>query len=394
MLIVICLEAASQTATNNLPCNAIALNVNLDGNCNYDTVTFYGDETDSGVPNPGCASYIGDDLWYSVTVPSTGAVTIETNKDSFSGPSSIDDGGMAVYTNACDDLILYECNDDGNTTLAQFEKITYIGTVGEVIYVRLWQFDTTDTAGTHRICVYAVDPPTIATNDDCASAITLNLNSTCSPIIGTNFGATNSGVAGSLCGDGLDDVWFKIVLDDTKDYDIAIETYEDDNSITDGVMAVYTENTPGDCSLGLTEIDCDDDGGVITNENFERIELLGRRNETIYVRFWSFENSETGTFNICATDMSSLTTDDILVNEFTLYPNPAQNVVNLKFNHTIQSNEIIVNLFSIQGKLVLNSKKQLVNKGTQLDITSLESGLYFLKINDGVNEQTKKLIVK
>ena len=51
-------------------------------------------------------------------------------------------------------------------------------------------------------------------------------------------------------------------------------------------------------------------------------------------------------------------------------------------------------MFSIQGKVVLNTTKQLQNNSSQLDISFLKSGLYFLKISDGEHSLTKKLIIK
>lgn len=49
--------------SNNLPCNAIPLTVNMTNCSSYST---YSNEyaTDSGEPDPGCASYNGGDVWF------------------------------------------------------------------------------------------------------------------------------------------------------------------------------------------------------------------------------------------------------------------------------------------------------------------------------------------
>ena len=47
------------------------------------------------------------------------------------------------------------------------------------------------------------------------------------------------------------------------------------------------------------------------------------------------------------------------------------NIVNLKFNQSL-GNEIEINVFSIQGKVVLNTTKQLQNNSSQLDISFLK----------------------
>ena len=44
--------------------------------------------------------------------------------------------------------------------------------------------------------------------------------------------------------------------------------------------------------------------------------------------------------------------------------------------------------------MILNTKNQLQNKAVQLNVSSLKTGMYFLKVNDGVNEFTRKLMVK
>lgn len=364
--------------------------------CTKTTVSFDGTETDSSAPSPGCAGGLASrDLWYSLKIPASGAVTIETHADSPLLPTSIDDGAMAAYTGDCNNLVLYDCNDDGN---GLFEKIIVVGTEGDDVFIRLWHQDGVGTPGTHTICAFASTPPPVATNDDCDTAIELVLNVACSPIIGTNVGATSSSAliaADPSCAfyNG-DDVWFKVVIPNDQDYDVAIETYEDDLSITDGGMAVYTEDTPGDCLQGLTEIECDDDGGIITNEAFERIELTARRNETLYVRIWTYDNAQTGTFNICATSPEALSVskDDFV--KFKIYPNPASDILNLKFNQDLATSNIDINVFDVQGKLVLNTSKSIRNSKVRLNVSYLKTGLYFLKINNGINSVTQKIAIK
>ncbi len=78
---------------------------------------------------------------------------------------------------------------------------------------------------------------------------------------------------------------------------------------------------------------------------------------------------------------------------FSIFPNPVTEIVKLKFNKSI-NDQISVSIYNIQGKLILNSKKTLQNNTIQLSTSSLKSGMYFLKVNDGVNEVTQKLIVK
>ena len=80
---------------------------------------------------------------------------------------------------------------------------------------------------------------------------------------------------------------------------VKIETDTNDSSITDGGMAVYT----GACG-GLSLYACNDSGNTDSLEDFERINVYGRTpGEVLYVRVWSYDDIETGTFNICAEEI-------------------------------------------------------------------------------------------
>jgi hypothetical protein len=102
--------------------------------------------TDSGeMPLPDCASYDpadtsgnGGDLWYSVTIPSDGNLTIETDADP---TGSSGDGGMAVYTGTCGSLTLFECDDDdGNGAFGQIIIDPTDGLADQTVYIRVWEY--------------------------------------------------------------------------------------------------------------------------------------------------------------------------------------------------------------------------------------------------------------
>ncbi|MDO5977650.1 T9SS type A sorting domain-containing protein [Flavivirga spongiicola] len=74
-------------------------------------------------------------------------------------------------------------------------------------------------------------------------------------------------------------------------------------------------------------------------------------------------------------------------------PNPATAIVDLKFDKNI-SDKINLNVYNIQGKLILNTKRVLQKNTTQINVSSLKSGMYFLNVNDGINDVTQKLIIE
>ncbi|OAB75807.1 T9SS-dependent choice-of-anchor J family protein [Cochleicola gelatinilyticus] len=86
----------------------------------------------------GNGNYMGGDVWFSVTVPADGIVTIETN--SVDG-SSLSDSAMAVYSGECGTLTQIECDDDdsddGNFSLISINDTSLANTT---LLVRVWEF--------------------------------------------------------------------------------------------------------------------------------------------------------------------------------------------------------------------------------------------------------------
>jgi len=106
--------------------------------------------TNSNPPAPGCASFSGGDVWYQITVPASGSITIETNSNT---GGVIADTGLAVYSGTCAALTLVECDDDDSTD-GNFSKIVLSGrTPGEVLYASVWEYGN-DTFGTFKISAY------------------------------------------------------------------------------------------------------------------------------------------------------------------------------------------------------------------------------------------------
>ncbi|ULC58840.1 T9SS type A sorting domain-containing protein [Flaviramulus sp. BrNp1-15] len=78
--------------------------------------------------------------------------------------------------------------------------------------------------------------------------------------------------------------------------------------------------------------------------------------------------------------------------EFTMYPNPTTEFVELTFNKNL-NNSINISIYNIQGKEIISEIKSLNNGKTQLITSQLSKGIYFIKVNDGISESTKKLLI-
>ncbi len=189
----ICVKGAPTAAIiNDNPCSAIQMPP-VTANCTYSVFTNVGaTSTGSGLaPTPfncagGSGAMIGGfsastkDVWFKITVPSSGKLHISAKPNM--GPGSITDGTMALYSGSCSSLTQIACADDyapypgtGNDMLP---LISASGLVpGSTVYLRYWGFGSQQ--GTFGFCV------TTATNDDCANALYIcDLN---------GYGASTSG---------------------------------------------------------------------------------------------------------------------------------------------------------------------------------------------------------
>ncbi len=99
---------------------------------------------------PGCAIYDGGDVWYSVIVPASGNISLETGTNA---GTTVLDTGLAVYSGVCGALALVECDDDDSTSGA-YSLISLTGrTPGELLYIRAWEYDN-DAFGTFTVSAY------------------------------------------------------------------------------------------------------------------------------------------------------------------------------------------------------------------------------------------------
>lgn len=332
-------------AQSDNPCGAPALPVN--SACSYQSGSNATATTTAGVPAPGCANYQGGDVWYTVTVPANGNITIDMNT------GVVTDGGMAIYSGACGSLTLIECDDDDSPNgLMPFISLTG-QTPGAVLYVRVWEYGN-DNNGSFSICASSPMP---ITNDECSGAIplTVNSNQLCSSVTsGSVVGATASPQSSTACGGTEnDDVWFSFVATST-DHTISLTNVA--GSTTDMYHSVWTGTCP---SLTLFPGSCSD-------PNTSNLTGL-TPGTTYYVRVytWSSSSGATSTFDICIGT-----------------PGPPPTNTNCAVPDPICSGSPIV--FTAQSN---GTAASTVNPGNDYDclFTSPNPSWYYLEISNGGN---------
>jgi len=177
----ICINGPATAApTNDNPCAALQLPA-VTSTCNYLEFTTVGATTTTGAGIPTPASCIGGsgaaiggfgagtrDVWFAITVPSTGNVYITSEPNI--GAGAITDGVMALYSGTCSSMTQIQCSDDtpqypgaGNDGLPLISATGL--TPGATVYLRYWAFGTVNAGGAFGICV------TTATNDNCANSL-------------------------------------------------------------------------------------------------------------------------------------------------------------------------------------------------------------------------------
>lgn len=116
--------------------------------------TNVGATASAGVSVPTCDTlYTGGDVWYSVVVPATGTITVETNSNT---GSNITDTVLSVYSGTCGSLTEIGCDDDSSTD-GNFSMVTLTSAnniiAGQTLYVRVWEYGN-NTFGTFKVSAY------------------------------------------------------------------------------------------------------------------------------------------------------------------------------------------------------------------------------------------------
>lgn len=147
-------------------------------------------------------------------------------------------------------------------------------------------------------------------------------------------------------------------------------------------------------------------GGAIkgdnTVDNFERVDIESPTQGVFTVTVShkgqliddnNNPNPQNFSLIITGSNLSLLSTEEISTNDFVVWPNPATNKINFKFN---KASKTEITMFDMLGRSVYNSTIDIqssLNSG-QIDTSNLESGVYLLKFIQGNNEVTKRIIIE
>jgi len=124
-----------------------------------------------------CGDELANDIWFKVTVPASGNVTIQSAAVSADAGTDV---VMEAYTGTCGNLTSIACDDDGNPDAfpsSAHSRIVLTGqTPGAIIYIRITPYDEGEYG---PVAMTAWDPvlPVIATAGICDAATAVTIDS-------------------------------------------------------------------------------------------------------------------------------------------------------------------------------------------------------------------------
>lgn len=236
--------------------------------------------------------------------------------------------------------------------------------------------------------ILTVTPPPAPANDECANPIVLTPGGvyTDNDVDGSNLGATlSTNTPAPSCGNFNfattgKDVWYSVVVPASGT--LTIETGVNTATTTgiDTVIQVYS----GDCAT-LTAVNCDDDSATETAIGLSRLALTGQTpGATLLIRVFGYNGAQ-GAYNISVFD-ASLGNNDFDNANFTYYPNPVKNSLNLSYSKEISNVEI----FNVLGQKV--STNAINATQAQIDMSNLSKGAYIVKVTSDNQVKTIKVI--
>ncbi|MEM6722226.1 MAG: T9SS type A sorting domain-containing protein [Bacteroidota bacterium] len=235
-----------------------------------------------------------------------------------------------------------------------------------------WAFPTNNFAGFSTNCA--------PSNDDCAQATPITL---LQPASGTTVNAGNSSNTPGCQGSGVTilDIWYQFPAPASGSVTMTINAPP-----LIGKIALYAS-----CS-DAAPIACQEGGLAVTGLT---------PNATYYLQVWleadtmnrsalTTNSNLNGGFILEVQDTSTLSVNDISgdVNEIRMFPNPAQNQVNISAPKNLEQ----ITIYDMSGKLILNNENIHTNSEI-IQLEALSSGMYMVQIKTSTATKLKKLII-
>lgn len=355
----ICLREAAAPPTNDECSNASVLTLSTDDSCdNQITGTTIGASPSSENTCNNEFSEFWKDVWYEFTATETGLYEFTFNEPTFSG-------NYIIYSGTCGTLV-EETN--GCSTSAQVQSIM----AGETRYIMVRSGDNNEGVS-FDLCVFKLPPP--AANDDCSTPTVLleSADATGNNAISGDF--ANVYPSPEACDIGGNTLWYSFTPNFTGTYNFNLTP-------TDFSVNYSVFNT-SDCSQTnnnfVNNMSCYYGAGDLVTD------LVA--GNTYLIAIYTF-NSNLNPFNLLVYPDASLSTESNTIEGFKYYPNPVNNVLKVEAKNTISN----VSVYNIVGQRV--QWVQPNNLKATIDMSELDSGIYFVTLTSGASQNTIKIVKK
>ena len=307
-------------------------------------------------------------LWYSFT-GSGSAQTVTLNLC-----GSAYDSSVLVYTGTSGNLTLVAGNDDDGTCVSNTanSKVIFTSDGTTTYYIAVEGYNVGSVgAFTMNVTCAAVIPPAVA-NQDCGTSLPVLVNGLDNNS-DNSFGTVSSAQPTCDLFGSIQDVWFSFEAPASGlvTCQVTPTTMTSANfTIYSGTCGALTQLT-GACNANLT---------VATSESLTGL-MAGT---TYYVQVWS-NSSEQGTFVLRLSD-DGLGNEGFDNSNFSYYPNPVKNSLNLSYNQEISTVEV----FNLLGQKVSSNA---INANTaQIEMSNLSKGAYIVRVTSDNQVKTIKVI--
>ena len=241
-------------------------------------------------------------------------------------------------------------------------------------------------------CFCDPDATAVLDNDDLCDAIQLTLGATSTGNQYSNVGATvqTNEPSGSCWSDSsnLQTVWFSFEAPTSGN--VTFNTAISGGTLSRTQMAIY--EAPTNCNALATldnEIYCDEDDDSVKA-------LTGLTAGTIYYVQVAGMNSQTGTFGIEIKEGTLSVDAPKMDYGIQLYPNPTQSgAVFYVAAGQFKGHSVKLRITDVLGKTIYRTTTQFEERQVAVQPTSpLESGVYFVHLEQGGRTVNKRLLVK
>ncbi len=313
---------------------------------------------------PACSSVpiTAPGVWYSFTDDS-GLVTDYT----ISLCDSDYDTKVSVYTGTCGDLVCETANDD---SCGSQSEATFQGDGNTTYYILVNGFGGAIGNYSLNVACLPVPPP----NDMIANAIDVNEIGFpyTDPAVAMPAATIEGGTPTGCNINGANGVWYKFVSEEDSEVTATIDAPAGTSVVT--FFEAPNENA-SETDLALVD----------QNTNQCLPGTSSTINTTAGQAYYLFVVNTGGITDILI-DKTVLGADENIIEGFSYYPNPANDMLTLRASNNIEN----VAIYSILGRKVVD--QTIGNISTELNISALSSGTYIMKVSINGEIGTYKII--